>query len=133
MQFKVERFERHRDGYLHARVIVGEKVAYFHRMYGSWLAPGHVGGHAVLKEPEALLGSDIGRELKFKLSELSRPYDQHARREREEQEERERRANNKPAKSSEDSGGIGETAGADRVSDGGDRSGDQDDSQPDGA
>lgn len=120
MQFKVERFERHRDGYLHARVVVGEQAHYFHRRYGSWLAPGHVGGKAVLKEPEALLGSEIGRELKFKLSELSRPYDQHARQERAQREERERRASrdSQPAQgrrgNDEDDRDPGVRAGPDR-------------------
>jgi hypothetical protein len=82
-QFTVSKFDRHPDGYLHARVVVNGQRFYFHRRFGSWLAPGHINGHAVCKEPEALLGSVLGREVKFTLSERSSPYDTADRRAKE--------------------------------------------------
>lgn len=82
-QFTISKFARHPDGFLHARVVVDGQGFYFHRRYGSWLAPGHINGHAVLKEPEALLGSVLGREVKFTLSDKSAPYDTADRKERE--------------------------------------------------
>lgn len=89
-RLKIDKFGRHRDGYLHARVLVdGDRVAYFHRRYGSWLAPGNEG---MLKEPEALLGGALGRSLKYQLSEASEPWDTRERRERERQLEEAKRA-----------------------------------------
>lgn len=128
----IEKFGRHADGYLHARVKVGEERFYFHRRYGSWLAPGHVGQAAVLKEPEALLGSVLGREVKFALSAKSQPFDQAVRRERAEREERDRHARS-GAKSSEQPGGSGEPAGADRLPEAGDSGRTPEPVSPDGS
>lgn len=65
-------FGRHRDGYLHARIIVdGATRVYFHCRYGSWLAPGDRG---VMKEPEALLGTDLGRTVKYTLADEARRF-----------------------------------------------------------
>lgn len=73
--FTVARFGRHRDGYLHALIqIEGGPSAYFHCRYGSWLAPGTWNGRAVLKEPEALLGTVLGTAVKYELSEQSRKF-----------------------------------------------------------
>lgn len=79
-QFVIEKFGRHRDGYLHARLLVGERPVYITCQYGSWLAPGQLDGREVDKEPEALLGPDIGREVRFALSEEAQRFE---RRERE--------------------------------------------------
>jgi len=60
-------FGRHRDGYLHARIIVdGTRKVYLHLRYGSWLIDGDSG---TLREPEAVLGSELGRTVKFTLSD----------------------------------------------------------------
>ena len=72
--FTISKFGRHPDGYLHARVVLDGRRHYFHRRYGSWLAPGHLGNKAVLKEAEALFGETIGREVKYSLAEKARNY-----------------------------------------------------------
>lgn len=72
--FTISRFGRHRDGYLHARVIVDGRPWYFHHRFGSWLVPGHMSRRSVLKEAEAVLGSAIGREVKYALAEKARAY-----------------------------------------------------------
>lgn len=87
-RFTIERFGRHRDGYLHAQVkIDGTQVLYIHRRYGSWLVPGHIKGRTVLKEPEAALGSTMGTAVKYALADAATPFDTAARRERERQAE----------------------------------------------
>jgi hypothetical protein len=53
--YTITKFERHEDGYYHARVTVDGKPIYMHRRYGSWLCPGTVNGRAILKEVEPLL------------------------------------------------------------------------------
>lgn len=70
----IERFGRHADGYFHARIVVGGRRFYLHRRYGSWLAPGTWGGRAVLKEPEAVLGSQLGQAVKYELSHVSQKF-----------------------------------------------------------
>jgi hypothetical protein len=64
-------FGRHpTGGYWHARIIVdGTRKVYFHCQYGSWLAPGDSG---TLKEPEAVLGTSLGRTVKFMLADEAR-------------------------------------------------------------
>jgi hypothetical protein len=49
-QFTVDKFGRHRDGYLHARVLIGEEAFYVHRRFGSWMLPGAINGRHVLRE-----------------------------------------------------------------------------------
>ena len=93
-QFVISKFDRHPDGYLHARVVVHGQPYYFHRRYGSWLAPGHLDGQAVLTEPEGLLGSQLGQEVKYALSEKSAPYDNADRKQREAAAEAAKRRNN---------------------------------------
>lgn len=39
MGFKIVRFGRHRDGYLHAQVSVNGTLIYVHRRFGSWMIP----------------------------------------------------------------------------------------------
>lgn len=74
-RFEVDKFGRHRDGYLHALVVVdGEQRYYFTRRHGSWLAPGNFEGRERLKEPEALLGSELGRSVKYKLAEIAQKF-----------------------------------------------------------
>jgi hypothetical protein len=75
MSYKIERFGRHRDGYLHALVrLDNSKQYYFHCRYGSWLAPGTWNGRSVLKEPEALLGSQLGASVKYALAEAAQKF-----------------------------------------------------------
>lgn len=73
-------FGRHRNGYLHARIIVdGETKVYLHLRYGSWLIDAENG---VLREPEAVLGSDLGRTVKFVLSDEAARFTARERHER---------------------------------------------------
>jgi hypothetical protein len=74
-RFAIEKFGRHRDGYLHARVIFDGRPYYISCQFGSWLLPGQINGREVLKEPEALFGSALGRELKFMLSETAQRFE----------------------------------------------------------
>lgn len=75
MTYEVERFGRHRDGYLHALVQLDNgRQYYFHCRFGSWLAPGTWNGRAVLKEPEALLGSQLGGSVKYALAEAAQKF-----------------------------------------------------------
>lgn len=81
LRFRIERFGVHRDGYMHARIIVdGAQKVYLHCRFGSWLAPVHVNGHPLLKEPEALLGSDLGRTVKLALAHEARRFHPHRQR-----------------------------------------------------
>lgn len=83
-RFTIARFGRHRDGYLHALIEVdGERRFYFHLRYGSWLAPGQFNGQERLKEPEALLGTQLGQAVKYELSDMARKF--HPTPEREEE------------------------------------------------
>jgi hypothetical protein len=83
-RFTVSKFGRHADGYLHARVVVDGRPYYFHRRYGSWLAPGQVGTKSVLKEAEALVGPEIGREVKYALAGKARAWLSSERKQQEE-------------------------------------------------
>src|SRR5438270_129139 len=71
-RFTISKFGRHEDGYLHARVVVDGRPWYFHCRFGSWLAPGQIALQTVLREPEGLLGPEIGREVKYVLAEQAR-------------------------------------------------------------
>lgn len=65
-EFTISNFERHIDGYFHARVVLPDgKRVYLHRRYGSWMAPGSVNGNTVLKEPESL---GVPHEAKVELA-----------------------------------------------------------------
>lgn len=80
-EFTVSKFGRHADGYLHARVVVNGRAFYFHDRWGSWLAPGHSpSGRELYKEPEALLGSLMGREVKWDLAAKARTWRERERR-----------------------------------------------------
>lgn len=73
--FTVAKFGRHRYGYLHALVRLNDgQEFYFHRRYGSWLAPGTWKGRSVMKEPEALLGSQLGQAVKYELARISQKF-----------------------------------------------------------
>lgn len=49
--FTITKFERHEDGYFHARVTPRDgNPVYVHRRFGSWLAPGTLRGRVVLRE-----------------------------------------------------------------------------------
>jgi hypothetical protein len=115
-QYTVSKFGVHADGYLHARVVVNGKPYYFHLRYGSWQAPGQVGNRQVHKEPEAVLGSTLGREVKYTLAEMARRL----RRRREEKDD------GGDTGASEDAGSVRATGSADRVQPEGD------DQRPDG-
>lgn len=73
-RFSVEKFGRHRDGYLHALIRVDAGKVYFHQRFGSWLAPGSWHGRELLKEPEALLGTELGRAVKYELSDCDKRF-----------------------------------------------------------
>ena len=77
--FTISKFGYHEDGYLHARVVVAGRKFYFHCKYGSWMAPGRVGGRQVLKEPEAILPPDLGVDVKFALAERARSINKRGR------------------------------------------------------
>jgi hypothetical protein len=112
--FTISKFGRHPDGWLHARVVVNGTPFYFHRRYGSWLAPGTIGLREVLKEPEALLGSNLGRDVKFALSDKSAPFDAADRKAREEAENARKQAVRPtaiPADPGEDGGDAGVRVG----------------------
>lgn len=74
-RFAIEKFGRHRDGYLHARVISDGRPYYITCRYGSWTLIGKIDGQSVEKEPEAVFGSHVGREMLYALSENAQRYE----------------------------------------------------------
>lgn len=72
--FTITKLSRHEDGYLHARVTPsGGQPIYVHRRYGSWMAPGEIGGRKVMKELEAFgLPTAAKVELQRKARALER-------------------------------------------------------------
>jgi hypothetical protein len=113
--FTVSKFGRHPDGYPHARVVMDGRPYYFHCRYGSWLAPGHLNGKGLLKEPEALLGAEIGREVRFTLAEKARLLRLAEAKEQAKEQEQDHDGR------SDEPHGDDASADADRLPDGGDR------------
>ena len=73
-EFTISKFGRHENGYLHARCVTMGRSWYVTNRYGSWLLPGHIHGRAVLKEPEAVWGNVLGREIKYALAAKARRW-----------------------------------------------------------
>lgn len=77
--FTITKFSRHEEGYFHARVTAEDKTVYFHRKYGSWMAPGTKGKQHLLKEVEGLFSADVATPIKQALAAKARAMEKQER------------------------------------------------------